>query len=138
MAARGHLGNTQEADIERSSTDIRQDIAKEKENISKTVAQIGEHITNQLDWHQHVKRSPYWALGIAVGLGALASGKFSTPVEQTIDSLAEEVHNSLADLHARSAAPGVINMALLGVATQIATGWIKNANSAGGNQAKGA
>lgn len=133
MAEREHLGDLEEADVERSTAVIRQDIAKEKENISQTIEQIGERIKDELDWREHVKESPYWAMGIAAGLGYLASGMFrkrTTPVEQIIGSLAEEVHNSLGALHARTAGPGVIKVALLGIATQAAAGWIKNATSA--------
>lgn len=133
MAERKHLDNAKEADVERSSADIRQDIAQEKENITQTVEQIGARIKDELDWREYVKKSPYWAMGITAGLGYLASGMFrtrTTPMEQIIGSLAEEVHDSLGGLHARTAGPGLIKMALFGIATQVAAGWIKNATSA--------
>jgi hypothetical protein len=64
MTEREHPGNTKEADIERSTEDIRQDIAKEKEDISQTVEQIGERTNEKLDWRGYVNGSPYWALAI--------------------------------------------------------------------------
>ena len=92
MAAREYPNNTREADVERSTEDIRQDIAKKEENISRTVEQIGERITEKLDWRGYVKDSPYWALGAAAGLGYLASGMFrtrTTPMERIMDPIAE-------------------------------------------------
>jgi ElaB/YqjD/DUF883 family membrane-anchored ribosome-binding protein len=133
MAEREHLGDIEEADVERSTAVIRQDIAKEKENISQTVEQIGEHIKNELDWREYVKESPYLAMGIAAGLGYVASGMFRkrpTPVAQILDSLAKEVHGSLGALHGRAAGPGLIKGALFGIATQAAAGWIKDVTSA--------
>ena len=69
MAERGFLSDTKEADVERSTEEIRQDIAKGEENISQTVEQIGERIKEKLDWRGYVRDSPYWALGVAAGLG---------------------------------------------------------------------
>ena len=132
MAEREYPSNTREADVERSSEDIRQDIAKGEENISQTVEQIGERIKEKLDWRGYVKDSPYWALGAAAGLGYLASGMFlkrTTPMERIMDSIAEEVRDSLGGLLAGAAGPGLIKVTLLGIATKAATSWIKNATS---------
>lgn len=120
------------AAIERSTEEIRHDIAQGKENISRTVEQIDERIKEQLDWREYVKDSPYWALGAAAGLGLLASGMFlprSTPMERIMGSVAEEVHNLLGGQHAGPAGPGVIKVTLLGVATQAAVSWIKKATA---------
>ena len=74
MTEREYFSNTREANVERSTEDIRQDIAKEKENISQTIEQIGERINEKLAWRGYVKESPYWALGAAAGLGYLPHG----------------------------------------------------------------
>ena len=132
MAEREYLSNTREADVERSTEDIRQDIAKGEENISQTVEQIGEHIKEKLDWRGYVKDAPYWALGAAAGLGYLASGMFlrrTTPMERIMGSIAEEVRDSLGGLRTGAAGPGLIKVTLLGIATKAAAGWIKNATS---------
>jgi len=132
MAEREYLSNTREADVERSTEDIRQDIAKGEENISQTVEQIGEHIKEKLDWRGYVKDAPYWALGAAAGLGYLASGMFitrTTPMERIMGSIAEEVRDSLGGLHTGAAGPGLIKVTLLGIATKAAASWIKNATS---------
>lgn len=116
---------------ERSTEDIRQDIAKEEENLSQTVEQIGERIKEKLDWRAYVKDSPYWALGAAAGLGYVASMLFprTTPLERVMRSIAREVRGSLGGTHVGTAGPGLIEVTLLGLATKAAAGWVKNAIS---------
>ena len=124
--------NTWEPDVERSTEDIRRDIAKKEENISRTVEQIGERIQEKLDWRGYVKDSPYWALGAAAGIGFLASGMFrtrATPMERIMDSVAGEVRDSLDSLRDLAAGPGLIKVTLLGIAAKAAAGWLKNATS---------
>ena len=132
MAEREYPNNTREADVERSTEDIRRDIAKKEENISRTVEQIGDRINEKLDWRGYVKDSPYWALGAAAGFGYLASAMFlkrTTAMERIMDSIAEEVHDSLGGLRAGAAGPGLIKLTLLGIATKAITSLIKSANS---------
>ena len=135
MAERGFLSDTRDANAERSSEEIRQDIAKGEENLSQTVEQIGERIKEKLDWRGYVKDSPYWALGAAAGLGYLASGMFvtrTTPMERIMDSIAEKARDSLGGLLVGAAGPGLIKVTLLGIATKAAAGWIKNATATAG------
>jgi len=128
MAEREYLSNTREANVERSTEDIRHDISKRKENISQTVKQIGERIKEKLDWRGYVKASPYWALGAAAGLGYLASAflKRTTPMEQIMGSIAEKVRDSFGGPLAGAAGPGLIKVTLLGIAAKAAADWIKN------------
>ncbi len=129
MASREYLNNTRKVDAERSSEDIRQDIARGEENISQTLDQIDERIKEKLDWREYVKDSPYWALGAAAGLGYLASRMFrtrTTPMERIMGSIAEEARHSIGNLLAGVAGPGLIKVALLGIATKAAAGWIKD------------
>ncbi len=130
MGEREYLSDIKETDVERSSKDIRQDIAEGEEIISRTVGRIGERIKEKLDWRGYVKDSPYLATGTSAGIGFLAAGMFitrKTPMERIMGSIAEEVHGSLRGLHARSASPGLIRVTLLGIATKAAVGWIKKA-----------
>lgn len=132
MAERESPGKTEQAEVARGTESIRQDIAKEAENISRTVEQISERIEEKLNWRGYVKDFPYWSLGAAVGLGYLVSGMFpkrATPMERIMGSIDEKVRDSLGVRHAATASPGLLKAALLGVATQVATGWIKNAAS---------
>jgi ElaB/YqjD/DUF883 family membrane-anchored ribosome-binding protein len=134
MDEREHLGKEKETGIERSSEDIRQDIAREKENVSQTVEQIGERIKEKVDWRGYVRDSPYWAIGAAAGLGYLASGLFekrTTPIERIMGSIDKKVRASLVGLLVGAASPGLIKVTLLGIATKAAAGWIKNAASTG-------
>ena len=117
----------------RSTEDILQDIAKEEESLSRTAQQIGDRIKEKLDWSEYVKESPYWALGIAGGIGFFASRVLlqtrTTPMERIMGSLAEEVRGSLGGLHVGAARPSLAQLALLGIGTKLAVGWIRNANS---------
>ena len=135
MDEREYSSTTREAPVERSTEDIREDIAQEKENISLTVEQIGERINEKLDWRGYVKDSPYWAIGAAAGLGYLGSRVFikrTTPVERIIGSIAEEVRGSIGGLLAGAAGSGLIKVTLIGIATKVAADWIKNATSTAG------
>lgn len=132
MTERKYLNNTREADVERSTEDIRQDIGKAKENISQTVEQIGDRIKEKMDWRGYVNDSPYWALGAAAGLGYLASRMFkkrTTRLERIMDSIAEEVRDSLGGLLVGAAGSGLIKVTLIGIVTKAAASWIKNATS---------
>lgn len=120
----------------RSAEDIRQDIAREEENLSRTAQQIGDRIKEKLDVSEYVKRSPYWALGIAVGTGFFASRVLrtrTTPMERIIGSLAEEVRGSLSGLHVGAARPNLVQAALLGIGTKLAANWIRDAISSSGS-----
>lgn len=122
----------------RSSEDIRQDIAREEADLSRTAQQIGDRIKEKLDWSEYVKDSPYWALGIAVGIGFFASRALqrrTTPMERIMNSLAEEVRDSLGGLHVGAAVPSLVRVTLLGIGTKLAAEWIRNAISTSGSNA---
>jgi ElaB/YqjD/DUF883 family membrane-anchored ribosome-binding protein len=132
MAEREHLNNTKKADVERSSEEISQDIAKEKEAISQTVEQIGERFQEKLDWREYVKDSPYWTIGAAAGLGYLASRMFitrTTPMERIMGTIADEVRGSLGGLRVGAAGPGLFRVTLQVIATKAAASLIKQAIS---------
>lgn len=115
----------------RSSEDIRQDIAREEENLSRTAQQIGDRIKEKLDWSEYVKDSPYWALGIAVGAGFFASRVLQprrTPMERLIGSLTAGVRGSHRGLHIGTA-PSLGQLTLLGIGTKLAADWIRKAGS---------
>ncbi len=120
----------------RSTEEIRQDIAREEENLSRTAQQIGDRIKEKLDWSEYVKDYPYWALGISVGVGFVASRVLQrrpTPMERFMDSLADEVHHSLGGLHVGAAGLNLAQMTLLGIGTKLVAEWIRNANSTSGS-----
>ena len=128
MDEREYPSTTEKAPVERSSAEIRQDIATAKENISLTIEEMGERVYEKLDWRGYVKDSPYWALGAAGGLGYLGSRLFvrrTSPMERLLRPIAEEFRGSVHGLLAGSAGPGMIKETLIGVATMAAVRWIK-------------
>lgn len=132
MDGKGYSGNARAADSARDSEDIRQDIAKGKLSISQTVDQIGERIEEKLDWREYVKNSPYRALGVAAGLGYLASRVLTprtTSMERIMRPIAQEIRNSLGGMILKSTGPGLIKVTLIGIATKAAVGWARNATS---------
>ncbi|MBF0257512.1 MAG: hypothetical protein HQK62_01530 [Desulfamplus sp.] len=129
MLGREYPNKTKGSDSERSSRDIRQDIAKGEDEISQTVEQISERIIEKLDWRGYVRDYPYLAIGGAAGIGYLASGLFikrATPMERIMGSIAEEVRDSLDGMLIRNSGPGLVRMTLLGIATRAATALINN------------
>jgi ElaB/YqjD/DUF883 family membrane-anchored ribosome-binding protein len=132
MAPKDNTSDTKKADVERSSEDIRQDIANGEKNISQTVGQIGELIEDKLDWREYVKGSPYLAIGAAAGLGYLASRMLmarTTPMERIMGSIAKEVRGSHGGVLAGAAGPGLILVTLQSIATKAAASWIRKAIS---------
>lgn len=124
--------NLREADVDRTTEDIRRVIAEEIESIAQTIEQIGGRINQKLDWREYVHDYPYWALGVAAGLGYLTSGMFpirSAPGKLATRSSAADERNSPARLFTVPAGSSLITSILLGVATKAAVGWITTASS---------
>ena len=111
---------------ERSSKEIKQDLAAKGENFSRTVEQLGERIEEQLDWRGQVKKKPFWAVAVATGLGFFAAGmvpRRTTPMERFQKSLSSSMRGALYGI----AGPGLFKVTLLGIAARTATHWLKNA-----------
>ncbi|SDB61536.1 hypothetical protein SAMN05660653_03207 [Desulfonatronum thiosulfatophilum] len=116
---------------ERSVEDIRQDIAREKENISHTVEQIGSRFKSKMDWREQVSKNPYISLGVAASLGYLASRALMprpTPLERLLHPIADEVRDTLQVLMPPRSGPGIIRLTLTGIATRIASNMLKDAS----------
>lgn len=111
-------------DVGRSSAEIKADIATDLDNISAKAGDLTERIEEKLDWREHVKESPFWALGAAAGLGFLASGmvvRRPSPLEHIFETTV----GSLSGGGGRS----LIQMGLFGMATKVVVGLIKKAAS---------
>jgi len=122
MVERDYLSGQAGVDVGRSSAEIKADIATDLDNISAKAGDISERIEEKLDWREHVKESPFWALGAAAGLGFLASGmvvRRPGPLEHIFETAV----GSLTGGGGRS----LIQMALLGIATRAVVGLIKKA-----------
>jgi hypothetical protein len=118
MVERDYLSGQAGVDVGRSSAEIKADIATDLDNISAKAGDISERIEEKLDWREHVKESPFWALGAAAGLGFLASGMVVRR-----PGLLETAVGSLSGGGGRS----LIQMALFGIATKAVVGLIKKA-----------
>jgi len=118
MVERDYLSGQAGVDVGRSSAEIKADIATDLDNISAKAGDISERIEEKLDWREHVKESPFWALGAAAGLGFLASGMVVRR-----PGLFETAVGSLTGGGGRS----LIQMALFGIATKAVVGLIKKA-----------
>jgi ElaB/YqjD/DUF883 family membrane-anchored ribosome-binding protein len=113
---------------QRSSDEIRQDIAAKRESISETVDRLGDHLQRKLDWRDQVGQHPYMALGAAAAVGVLISGIFKhrpTPRERIMDAMAEtiedftdDVRHSVSSLFLRVAGPSFLRSAIAGVLTK--------------------
>jgi hypothetical protein len=118
--------------VERSTRDIRRDIALEVANITQTIELIGNRINRKLDWREYLSDYPYWALGAAAGLGYLASGMLrtgDTPGNGESGTASETDHNSLSDLFAETVGSELVKATLLGIATKAAANWLLHAAS---------
>lgn len=117
-------------DGHRNTDAIRQNIAQAEQEMSQTVEEIGDRIKEKLEWQEYVKEKPYVAMGIAAGLGFLASALFAkrkTPMERLLDSVSDEVRDAAGGMVARTAGPGLVKVTLLGIASKAAVGWLQNA-----------
>ena len=122
MVARDDLSYQAGVDVGRSSAEIKADIATDLDNISAKAGDLSERIEEKLDWREHVKESPFWALGAAAGLGFLASGmvvRRAGPLEHILETAV----GSLTGGGGRS----LIKMTLFGIATRAVVGLIKKA-----------
>lgn len=132
---------------ERSSTEIRNDIAARRESISQTVGQLGEKIHETLDWKGYVARYPYAAIGVALGAGIIV-GSFlkrrASPTERIVDALVDKVdqfgddlRNSARKLFVKTVAPGLFRGSIYGLAGKALMQYLQNraahAEGNGGN-----
>ena len=117
-------------DGHRNADTIRRDIARAEQEMSQTVEQIGDRIKEKLDWQEYVRESPYLVLGIAAGLGYLASGLFiqkRSSMDRLVDIVTDEVRGAASGMVARTAAPGIVKVTLLGIVSKAAVNWLQNA-----------
>ena len=124
---------------QRSTREIRQDIAAKRESISGAVERLGDKIQGTFDWRSYVARHPYAAVGVAAGAGFLISGFFrrrTRPSERIMDALADAVSDfagdaqkSLRRMIIKTGTPVVVKSAmkgaLAGVLSKAVSGFIQ-------------
>jgi len=112
---------------QRSTEEIRKDIAAKRESISDAVGQLGAKIQGTFDWRGYVVRRPYAAVGVAAGAGLLVGSlvrRKQTPFERiknalsdAADDVARDLRKSLggfgtkagASVRARNAVTGIVS-----------------------------
>ncbi len=121
---------------ERSSDQIRQDIAAKRGDISDTVDRLGERIHEKLDWRGYVMRYPYWSLGAAAGVGFLTSRMMRrkrSPIDRigdvlvdTVEDIGGNVRNAIGGVITKVGGRSLVKGTLYGMATKLAIDWLKN------------
>ncbi|MGH9766495.1 MAG: hypothetical protein ACREAB_03595 [Blastocatellia bacterium] len=127
-----------EGATERSADEIRQDIAARRESISETVDRLSDRFQRTFDWRTYVSDYPLAALGVAAGLGFLASRIFKprpTPGERMKDALAhgfedmaDRFRHRLGDFaphKSRSGLGTTVKAAATGVLTKALTDYLR-------------
>jgi ElaB/YqjD/DUF883 family membrane-anchored ribosome-binding protein len=142
MAERNHLKSDQLSSAsahaqERSAEDIRRDIASTRDSITETVDQLSNRFEQKLDWRTYVSDHPLAALGVAAGIGFLASGLLrhrSSPTHRVTGALADAVED-LTDRFRyqldglglkRSGLKTTIRAAATGAIARAATAYLRN------------
>jgi ElaB/YqjD/DUF883 family membrane-anchored ribosome-binding protein len=101
MAERNHLTTGQLSSAspqapERSAEEISRDIASRRESISETVDHLSNRFEQTFDWRTYVADHPLAALGVAAGIGFLASRLLrqrSSSGQRISDALADAVED---------------------------------------------
>jgi ElaB/YqjD/DUF883 family membrane-anchored ribosome-binding protein len=140
MAERNYLTGGQSSSAhtpERSAEDIRRDIASTRDSITETVDQLSNRFGQKLDWRTYVSDHPLAALGVAAGIGFLASGLFKrrgSSKHRVTDVLADAVED-LTDRFRyqldglglkRPGLKGTIKTAAAGAIARAATAYLRN------------
>ena len=122
--------------LDRSSTEIRNDIAARRESITHAVDQLGEKIHEAFDWRGYVRRYPYASVGVAFGTGLLVSRIFkkkASPIDRLVDAisdraerLGEDLRKSATRLVMKTAAPGLFRGTIYGIAGKALMQYLQN------------
>jgi ElaB/YqjD/DUF883 family membrane-anchored ribosome-binding protein len=142
MAERDHLTTGESSSgtspaRERSTEEIRQDIASTRESITDMVDQLSSRVGQTLNWRTYVSDYPLASLGVAAGIGYLASGLFrhrSTPKQRITGALADTVGDLTDRFRYQLDAPGLkrpglkgaIKTAAFWAIARAATGYLRN------------
>ena len=113
---------SQAGSTERSSQEIQQDIVAKEQEISESVLELSERIQEKIDWREYVAKHPYAAVGIAAGVGVLASRLLPKPptvVERLKGAVGEEVSHRLNRMLVGTG-KSVLGAGLWGLATTLA------------------
>lgn len=132
-------GQDANSGTERSAEEIRQDIAARRESITDTVDRLSDRFQQTLDWKAYVYDHPMVALGVAAGLGFLASRIFKPrpsagkrikdALAYGFEDLAGRFHHQLDNVaphRSGSGLGGTVKAAMTGLITKAATDYLQN------------
>jgi ElaB/YqjD/DUF883 family membrane-anchored ribosome-binding protein len=122
---------SQAGSTERSSQEIQQDITAKEQEISESVLELSERIQEKFDWREYIAKYPYAAVGIAAGVGVLASRLLPKPptvVERLKGAMGEEVSHRLNRMLVGTG-KSVLGASLWGLASTLAMGFVQRAVS---------
>jgi hypothetical protein len=131
------LANRTNVETERSAEEIRQDIAAKRESITETVERLNDKFQSTLDWRTYAGDYPFVALGLAAGLGYMASRIFArqpTPRQRIMEAIADSVEDFkdqfgdyLEIVPPKNSAIGTsVKAAATALLTKAATDYVKN------------
>ncbi|MDI6851974.1 MAG: hypothetical protein QME75_00015 [Deltaproteobacteria bacterium] len=122
--------NETAAEHERSAEEIRQDIIAKEEEIAETYEEISERIKEKLDWRGYVAQAPFLSLGVAAGVGFLASmmllPRACTPMERITGTIKEEIGRGISGFLGGTRRSTLIS-SLWGLAATLGMGLVKKA-----------
>jgi hypothetical protein len=126
-------------DVERSSDEIRQDIAARRDSITEAVDRLGDRFQETLDWRTYVSNHPLAALSVAAGFGFIAARVFKprptsgqrikNALAYGIEDLTGRFRHRLDDLDLRKPSfglGGTIKAAATGLITKAVTDYLRN------------
>jgi ElaB/YqjD/DUF883 family membrane-anchored ribosome-binding protein len=123
---------------ERSAAEIRHDIAARRESITETVDRLSDRFQRTFDWKAYVSDYPLAAVGVAAGLGFLATRIFKprpsagkrikNALAFGIEDLAERFHHQLENVAPHRSGFGLsrtVKAAVTGLITKAATDYLQ-------------
>lgn len=124
---------------ERSTDEIRHDIAARRESITETVDRLSDRFQQTLDWRAYVSDYPLAALGVAAGLGFLAARIFKPrpsagkrikdALAYGIEDLADRFQHQLGNVAPHRSGSGLsrtMKAVVGGAITEAATNYLRN------------
>lgn len=131
MAETNEIRNEAILGTERSAEEIQQNIVAKEQEISESVKEISERIQQKLDWREYVGRTPFMALGIAAGLGILASAmvpRRATGIKRIMGTVGEEVGDRISGILS-GVGRTAVGLSLWSIASTLAMGVARRAVS---------
>ncbi|HEX4949974.1 MAG TPA: DUF3618 domain-containing protein [Blastocatellia bacterium] len=122
---------------ERSSDEIRQNIAATRESITETVDELSSRVQRTFDWKTYVADYPLAATGVAVGLGVIVGlmvrprptpgERITAALADVVEDAADRFQTQLSDLGlGKTGASHTLRGAVIGMLLQAAGDFARN------------